>query len=74
MTKENEGLFTLLGKAIDKDWKRGTSNLKEGLRKMFSSSSDNVEFENAVDNGQLVDWAKSKGVDASEADLIAGLQ
>lgn len=49
MTKENEGLFTLLGKAIDKDWKRGTSNLKEGLRKMFSSSSDNVEFENAVD-------------------------
>lgn len=33
-----------------------------------------AEFENAVDNGQLVDWAKSKGVEANEADLIAGLQ
>lgn len=49
MTKKNEGLFTLLGKAIDEDWKRGTTNLKEGLRKMFGSSSDNVEFKDAVD-------------------------
>ncbi len=42
--------------------------------KILSDSGVQAEFEAAVDSGKLVEWAKSKGVDASEAELIAGLQ
>lgn len=49
MTKKNEGLFTLLGKAIDEGWERGIMNIKEGWRKMFCGSSDNVELKDVLD-------------------------
>ena len=48
--------------------------IDERKKAILADANLAAEFENAVDNGQLVDWAKSKGVDASEADLIAGLQ
>lgn len=49
MVQKSEGLFARLGRAVDEDWERGTRNLKEGLKKMFGSSSDNVEFTDVVD-------------------------
>ena len=41
---------------------------------ILSDANLAAEFETALDNGQLVEWAKSKGCDAPEADLVAGLQ
>ena len=41
---------------------------------ILSDANLAAEFETALDNGQLVEWAKSKGRDASEAELPAGLQ
>lgn len=49
MVQKSEGLFARIGRAVDEDWERGTSNLKEGLKKMFGCSSDNVEFTDVVD-------------------------
>ena len=48
--------------------------IDELKKAILADSNLAAESENAVDNGQLVDWAKSKGVEASEAELVAGLQ
>lgn len=48
--------------------------IEELKKSILSDANVAAEFETAVDNGQLVEWAKSKGVDASEEELIAGLQ
>ncbi|MBQ0039102.1 MAG: hypothetical protein KBS64_01575 [Treponema sp.] len=48
--------------------------IAELKKAILSDANMAAEFETAVDNGQLVEWAKSKGVEASEADLVAGLQ
>ncbi|MCI5830513.1 MAG: hypothetical protein UHY90_06100 [Treponema sp.] len=48
--------------------------IDELKKAILSDANMAAEFEVAVDNGQLVEWAKSKGCDAPEADLVAGLQ
>lgn len=48
--------------------------IDELKKAILSDAGLAAEFETAVDSGQLVEWAKSKGVEASEADLVAGLQ
>lgn len=49
MLKEFGDLIVSLGEASDEHWERGTTNLKEGFRKMFSGSSSRVEFKTPVD-------------------------
>ncbi len=48
--------------------------IEELRNKIKSDKAFQAEFENAVDNGTLVEWATAQGVNASENDLIAGLQ
>lgn len=48
--------------------------LEELKNAVKTDASVQAEFETAVDNGQLVDWAKSKGVETSEDELIAAFQ
>ena len=45
-------------------------NLGELKNKILSDSAFQSEYENALDSGKLVDWAKSKGVDVSEEELV----
>jgi len=54
-------------------WER-KMNLGELKNKILSDSAFQSEYENALDSGKLVDWAKSKGVDVSEEELVNALQ
>lgn len=49
MLKELGDLLVSLGEATDEHWVRGTTNMKDGLRNMFSGSSRKVEFKTPVD-------------------------
>ncbi len=49
-------------------------SLGELKNKILSDSAFQSEYENALDSGKLVDWAKSNGVDVSEEELVDALQ
>lgn len=49
MLKEFGELIVSLGEATDEHWERGTTNLKEGFKKMLSGSTRRVEFKTPVD-------------------------
>lgn len=49
-------------------------SLVELKNKILSDSAFQSEYENALDSGKLVDWAKTHGVEVSEEELINALQ
>lgn len=49
-------------------------SLGELKNKILSDSAFQNEYENALDSGKLVDWAKSNGVDVPEEELVDALQ